>query len=238
MTEKINKNDFVELDFTAMTLPDETVFDTTSKSEAVNAGINTGKVEFKPSIISIGQQMLIPGLDKELEKKEIGKQYEQIFEPEQAFGKRNLGLVKMVSLRQFANQNIAPQKGMSLSLDGRLAKIVSVSGGRVLVDFNNPLAGKKVKYKFKINKKITDQNQKINSLQDFFFRKQFPFEIKDKKIIFSVEKNIQPFIQMMSKSFEEILSMKVEAKSEEKKKKEKKGETKPKVSEDEKNDKV
>ena len=205
---KITKNDFIELDFTATT-EDGTVFDTTLEKDAKAAGLDTQKSKPKPSIISVGNKMLIPGLDQAIEGKEIGKEYNEEIQPDQAFGKRNPSLVRMISLRQFKNQNILPQKGMQFNLDGQLAKIVSVSGGRVLVDFNNPLAGKKVKYKFKIKRKITDQKEKVNSLQEFFFRKNFPFTAKDKTITFKVDKNIAQYISMMSKSFEDILGMKI-----------------------------
>ena len=228
MAEKTNKNDFIELDFTAMTLPDNLVFDTTSKDEATKAELPTEKREFKPSIIAVGHKMLIQGLDKVLEGKEIGKQYAEEIEPEQAFGKRIPTLVKMLSLNQFKNQNIAPQKGMQFNLDGQIATIRAVTGGRVLVDFNNPLAGKKVKYNFKIKRKITDQKEKVNSLQDYFFRQTFPFTTKEKTITFQVEKNIEPLIKIMSKPFEEILGMKIAVKVAE----EKKEASKSKTSED------
>ncbi len=222
MTDKTQKNNFIELDFTATTLPDENIFDTTSKEQAEKAGLPTEKREFKPSIIAIGHKMLIPGLDQALEGKEIGKDYAEEIEPEQAFGKRIPNLVKMISLSQFKKQNIVPQKGMQFNLDGQIATIRAVTGGRVLIDFNNPLAGKKVRYKFKIKRKITDQKEKIKSLQNYFFRQTFPFTTKEKTITFQVEKNIEPLIKMMSKPFEEILGMKTEVKIEEKKKEEKK----------------
>ena len=105
---------------------------------------------------------------------------------------------------------------MQLSLDGALVKVVSVSGGRVLVDFNNPLAGKVVLYNYKVLRKIEDQNEKVNALQDFFFRKRFEFSIKDKEVLFKVEKGIGKFIEMMSKPFEDILGLKIKVEEAEK----------------------
>jgi hypothetical protein len=110
---------------------------------------------------------------------------------------------------------------MQLNLDGMLVKVVSVSGGRVLVDFNNPLAGRIVTYIYKIIRKIEDEKGKINSLQDFFFRKRFDFEVKDKEVFFKVEKNMEPFIGMMAKPFEDILGMKIKAEIIEEKKSQK-----------------
>ncbi len=102
-----------------------------------------------------------------------------------------------------------------LNLDGMIAKILSVSGGRVSVDFNNPLAGKDIEYEFTIKRKITDEKEKVDALQDFFFRKRFDIKIEEKKIIFS--KEAAPFVQIMGSKFKEILGKEVEFEKEEKK---------------------
>ena len=39
---------------------------------------------------------------------------------------------------------------MAIQLDNTIARVLSVSGGRVTMDFNNPLAGKEIDYKYKI----------------------------------------------------------------------------------------
>lgn len=212
--EKINKNNFIELEFTAK-IKDGEIFDTNIKADAKKLNIK----DPKPLIISVGHSMIIKGIDEFLEGKQINKQYEETFSPEKAFGKRNPQLIKMIPLRAFKEQNIEPQTGMQLNLDGQLVRIASASGGRILVDFNNPLAGKAVTYKFKAKRKIINKDEKINALQDFFFRKRFPFTTKEKTITFKTEKNLQPFIEMMSKPFKEILDMdvKIENKKQEKK---------------------
>ena len=103
-------------------------------------------------------------------------------------------------------------------MDQYLAKILSVSGGRVSVDFNNPLAGKDITYNYTIKRKIDDDKEKINALQDFFFRQRFEFEIKDKKVIFK-KPEINPFIDIFKEKFKEMtgLEFEVEEKKDEKK---------------------
>lgn len=208
MIDIIKKGDFIELEFTAR-IKDGEVFDTNIESEAKKLNSD---IKPKPLIVSVGHALLIKGLDKELEGKQIGKQYEQEFPPEEAFGKRNPQLIKMYPLSQFTAQNINPLRGMQLSLDNQIAHILSSSGGRVLVDFNNPLAGKIVVYKFKPKRKLTSQNEKINALQDFFFKKQFKFKTdKTKKTItFQIpekQKQLVQFIELLAKPFDEILGM-------------------------------
>lgn len=207
---KIKKNDFIELEFTGKIKSTDQVFDTTIKADAEKAGLKPQDV--KPLVISVGHKMLPIGFDIELEGKETSKKYSVELLPEQAFGKREPKLIQMVSMKVFTEQKINPQKGMQFSLDGRLVRILSASGGRVLVDFNNPLAGKAIIYNYKINKKITDKKQKINALQDFLFKKRFEFTAKEKTIVFKIpekEKQFEQFVKIMAKPFEEILGVKI-----------------------------
>lgn len=204
----IQKNDFIELSFTGKISNTDEIFDTTIEADASAQGFKTEGI--KPQILSVGHKMLPKGFDEDLENKEEGKEYTLNLTPEQAFGKRNKDLVRMIPTKHFHEQKIAPERGMQLNLDGQIVKVLSSDKGRTLVDFNNPLAGKPVTYTYKINKKVTDQKEKIIALQDFFFRQIFDYEIKDKKITFKVPKEAEQFIKMFSPKFEEIIDLKVE----------------------------
>ncbi len=215
----IKKNDFIELEFTGKISGTDEIFDTNIEADAKKAKIDSKNI--KPFTLSVGHKMLPKGFDDDLTGKEEGMSYIVDIKPEDAFGKRNSQMVRMIPTKLFHEQKINPERGMSLSLDGQLVKILSSDRGRTLVDFNNPLSGKKVTYEYKINKIITDQKDKINAMQEFLFRKTFEFETKDKTVTFKVEKQFEPFVKMLAPKFEEILGLKVEAKIvEEKKKKE------------------
>ena len=103
-----------------------------------------------------------------------------------------------------------PEKGMTFNFDGRIAKIISVSGGRVMTDFNNPLAGKTVIYKIKIKRKVDDLDEKIKALMDFLFKREFKFEIKEKKLIIETEKQFEEFINLFKGKFKELFDLEVE----------------------------
>lgn len=207
---KVQKNDFIELDFTGKVKDTEEIFDSTRIEDAKKMGLKEPE-KVKPVIIAVGHLMTLKGLDEDLLEKEIEKDYSVEIKPESGFGKRNPSLVRMIPLKAFAEQQVYPQKGMQFSLDGNIVRIVSVSGGRVLVDFNNPLAGKDLVYNYRINKKIEDISEKINALQNFFFRKNFEFSLNEaeKTITFKVEKNISKYLELMSQSFKEILGFEV-----------------------------
>ena len=215
----VKKNDFVELEFTGKA--NNEVFDTTDKEEAKKTGL---EVDVKPVIISIGNHMLLKSFDEFLEGKEVNKKYTLHLTTENAFGKRNASMIKIIPIKVFHEKQMNPYPGMSIQLDNYIAKILSVSGGRVTVDFNNPLAGKDVDYEFTIKRKIEDDKEKVNALQDFFFKTRLEFDLKDKKVIFK-ESKIKPFIEVFGKQFNEITGLDfevAEAKKEEKKPEEKK----------------
>ncbi len=221
---KINKNDFIEIDFTGKIKNTDEVFDTTVKADAEK--LNPDIKDVKPLIITVGNKMLPEGFDTDLEGKEEGKKYSIDIKPEKAFGKRNSQMVRMIPSKFFHEQKINPQRGMQLNIDGQVTRVLSVSGGRILVDFNNPLAGKEVTYEYTIKRKVTGLDEKINALQEFFFRKKFEFKTdKEKKTItFFIEekeKQFEKFVEMMGKPFDEILGMKVKAEIKKETKKEK-----------------
>ena len=197
---KIQKNDFIEIEFTGKA--NNEIFDTTNKQEAKQMGL---EADVKPIIICVGNQMMLKGFDDELEGKEINKKYSIHILPEKAFGKRDPAMIKTIPMKVFREKNMNPVPGMALQLDNYIAKVLSVSGGRVIVDFNNPLAGKEIDYDFKITRKIEDINEKINALQNFFFKQKFEFTLdeKNKKVIFKDEK-IKPLVQMFNQKFKDM----------------------------------
>lgn len=203
----LSKSDFIEIEFTGRFAENEEVFDTNILSDAKSAGLDIKEV--KPFILSIGHKMLPPGFDNDLQGKEEGKEYNIKLSPEEAFGKRQSNLVKMIPTKHFHEQKIDPVKGMQLSLDGQIVRILSNSSGRTLVDFNNPLAGKNVTYKYKILRKITDNKEKIDSLQEFFFRKKFDFDIKEDNVIFKIESKLEPYLKLFSDKIHEMTGFKV-----------------------------
>ena len=219
MADKTKKNDFVEIEFIAKDISNNQIFDTNILDQAKN--LNPDIKETKPLIVSIGHGMTIPGFDKALEDKEQGKENIIKINSEQAYGKREPRLIKMVSKSAFKDHDTEPRQGMVFSIDNALAKVISVTGGRVLLDFNHPLAGKDLEYNFKIKKILSDNEadlkEKINSLQQFFFRQIFEFDIdsKRKKIIFK-KPELTQILAVIRPKFKELLDYDIEifAKSE------------------------
>lgn len=213
---KTKKGDFVEIEFTGKNLSTGEIFDTNNLAEAKK--INPKIKDTKPLVTCIGQGFVVKGFDEALEDKEIGKKQKIALSPEKAYGPRNPSLVKMMPMKIFTEHKVYPQPGMTLALDNSLVKVVSVSGGRVLVDFNNPLAGKDVEYEFAVTKIITDTKEKVDALQNILFGQAFEAEVdeKRKKIIFKDAKLVQ-LLDVFKNKFKELIGFDIEIFEEKKK---------------------
>jgi FKBP-type peptidyl-prolyl cis-trans isomerase 2 len=216
------KKDFVEIEFTGYA--NNELFDSNVKDDLKK--LDT-KAEPKKTIVSIGEKMLVVGLDKALEGKEIGKEYEASFGPKEGFGERRKDLIRTIPMKVFLEKQILPKAGMVLNIDDYIVKVVSVSGGRVLADFNNPLAGKEIRYKFRILKIVEDEKEKCEAVIESLFKIMIPFEIRGNEVVLKGPKGFDMFVNVFKPRFKELMGKELvfeEVKKEEKKSEEKKQE--------------
>jgi len=213
MIEKTKRNDFIEISFTGYA--NDQVFDSNIEEDLKK--INPDAKPEK-TIIVIGQKMVVPGLDKALEDKELNKEYETSFSYKEGFGERRRDLIRTLPLAAFKDQKVYPQPGMMLALDNNIVKIIAVSGARVTTDFNNPMASKNLKYKFKITRFVTDEKEKTETLFLLFFKFVPEFEIKE-KVTLKGPKFMEEIIKPFKEKFKELIGkdLDFEEKKEEKK---------------------
>ena len=193
---EIKKKDFVEIEYTGKIKDGGIIFDTTDSETAKKNNIFNEKFDYSPAIICIGENHVIKGLDEKIEGKEIKKEYEIQLRPEEAFGKKDAKLLRIVPANIFRKQNIVPMPGLQVGIDGLLGTIRTVSGGRVIVDFNHPLAGKEISYTIKINRIVDDEKEKIMSLiKNSLGLKNVEVDIKDDGATLNLEKDLPESIK-------------------------------------------
>lgn len=208
----LQKKDFIEIDFSAK-IKDGEVFDSTMKEdlEKLRHG-HDHAIEAKPFVFSLGEGMFLKSIDEFLIGKEEGKSYDVELLPENAFGKRNPLFVQMIPLKVFREKQVNPVVGVTFNFDGKIGKVLSVSGGRIMVDFNHFLSGKTLQYKINVIRKIDSFDEKVQSLNEFFFRKSFKYEIQGEKLIIEVEKPLVSVFDLFKDKFKDILGLEVEIK--------------------------
>lgn len=185
MTEDaIRKGDVVWLDYDAWVVnPDGTarLFDTTHADIAKREDKFDEKKVYAevPAVVSGGR--LIPGLEEALLTATVGKPAEVSIPPQKGAGERDPKLVELRPLREFLKQEIAPEVGMEVSIGGKRGTVTAVTGGRVRVDFNNPLAGRTLRYAFTITRRAATPEEKVRGIidMDYGLADQFRVTIRD-----------------------------------------------------------
>lgn len=175
---KLKKGDFIEIEYTGKVKETGEIFDLTSEKEAKKYKLYNEKASYGPVIICIGQGDLLKGLDDQLIGKDL-KKYTIDIPTEKAFGRKDPKLMKVVSVNIFKKQKIAPFPGLRLNMDGIIGTVRSVSGGRIGMDFNHPLAGRNLTYEIKINKIITKSEEKLKGFVALHLGKNTKVELKN-----------------------------------------------------------
>ncbi len=187
---KIEEKDFVTIEYTG-TLEDGEVFDTTDEEVAEENELDSEE-EFKPITICVGEGHLIEGLEEALIGRKVGGQFETTISPEKAFGKKSGDNLKLVPEKFFNEKDIEPFVGLEVNIDNQFGVVRSVAGGRIMVDFNHPLASKEVTYDVKIEEKVEDDKSKAESLLEM---NKIPFKeisVEDEEAVVSMERMIPP----------------------------------------------
>jgi FKBP-type peptidyl-prolyl cis-trans isomerase SlyD len=176
----VSKGDFVVVDYTGTT--GGKLFDTSVEAAAKAAGIDTRERAFRPLVVEAGAGELIPGFDNALIGMDKGQKKHVTLPPADAYGERDPGLVRVVPLNVFTANRLNPFPGMVVDLDGMPARVQSVSGGRVRVDFNHELAGKTLEFDIEVRDVLKERDAKIRALADTFFGKNADVEIAAAKV--------------------------------------------------------
>jgi FKBP-type peptidyl-prolyl cis-trans isomerase SlyD len=209
----IKKGDFVEIKYVGR-LEDNTIFDLNDKEIAKKENIQA-HIHDK-TIVCLGSKDVVEGLDEFLIDKEIGKKLHINLPPEKAFGKKDAKLFQMIPMKKFLEQKINPMPGLTVEIDNYTGVIKSISGGRVMVDLNHPLAGKNVSYEITILRKVDDLKEKVEGFLEMNFHLHNPkIEVQEHNAILDlpIPKEMLPLIEAeLKKRIPELKSLSVKEK--------------------------
>ncbi|APX95901.1 FKBP-type peptidyl-prolyl cis-trans isomerase [Natronorubrum daqingense] len=162
----LQAGDFVQIDYTAYTVEDEQLVDTTDPEVAEEEGVDDQGQEFKPRTIVIGEGHIFEGVEEALTGSEAGDSGTVTIDAEEAFGEYDPDDVQTVSADKIDEDDRYP--GANVQVDGQQGYISTIIGGRARVDFNHPLAGEDVEYEYEILEEVDDREQQASGLFEMF----------------------------------------------------------------------
>ncbi len=160
----VEKGDFILVELTGRVEETGEVFETTDEETARKAGIyDEGRI-YEPRVIVVGEGWVLKGLDEGLVGLKVGEEAKVEVQPEDAFGERDPEKIRMVPYRILRSRGITPRVGAQVEFEGRTATVRSIGAGRVQLDYNHPLAGRKLLYEVKVLKRFETEEEKIRAL--------------------------------------------------------------------------
>ena len=158
----LQKGDFILINYTAKVKETNEVFDTTLEEVAKKEHLHKEGEIYEPKLVVIGEGWMLKAVDESLTTMKLNKPQSVEVPPDKAFGPRDPEKVKRVPLKQLLAKDIHnPTIGMRIDYNGKMATIRFIGAGRVLLDFNPPLAGKTLVYDVTVDKKLDANEEKI-----------------------------------------------------------------------------
>ncbi len=155
---------FILVSITVRDAKTGSVYQTTKEEVAKESGIYSEKSIYLPILVIPGEADLFPKvMEKVLELNE-GEKFKLELDPEDAYGNYERGKVRVYSIKRLERGGIQPRVGETVQIDRQTGVIQAVTGGRVTVDFNHPLAGKKILIEGEIVRRIEDELGRVRSI--------------------------------------------------------------------------
>lgn len=162
----IKEGDIIYIDYIGYVAENNEVFDTTIEEEAKKAGIYKADTVYEPIIVAVGKGWVVKGLDESLIGKEEGEEYVVDVPAEKGYGERDPKKIKIFTEKRLRELDVKGEiaPGKVVIVNGLPAVVRVISGGRVLLDFNPPLAGKALRYKVIIRKICKTLRERVEAI--------------------------------------------------------------------------
>ncbi len=146
----VKKGDMVSVNYIGK-LQDGSVFDTSIKEVAQDAGIYNPGRKYEPLSFVTGQGMMIAGFDEAVIGMRVGENKTVTIPPEMAYGYHSEEKVMVRPAEDFVKANITPKIGEMVSDNyGRPWKITKINAENVTLDCNHDLVEKTLVFTIEI----------------------------------------------------------------------------------------
>ncbi len=169
--QEIKQGDFILLKITGKTQKGK-VFRVSSEEDAKKAGIydehDAKHGHYTPEFVVVGKPgFLNEGLTQTIENMKYFEKKSVRIPPTKAFGKRDPSKIERIGIAKFKKMNNGklPEIGKEFTKQTKQGvqrgTVTNIIQGKVIIDYNHPLAGQNIDYNIEILDKIEDFNKKI-----------------------------------------------------------------------------
>jgi FKBP-type peptidyl-prolyl cis-trans isomerase SlyD len=160
-TTGLQEGGFVEIEYTARTVEDGRLVDTTDEEVAEEADVEADQ-EFGPRTIVLGEGHVFPSVEEDIVGSTVGDTGSVVVPATEAFGEYDDDEVRTVSKNKIPEDDQYP--GANVRIEGEEGFVETIVGGRARVDFNHPLAGDDIEYEWEVADTVDDREQQASGL--------------------------------------------------------------------------
>lgn len=162
----MNDGDFIKIDFEMRTGEDRKLVATNLEQLARENNIYDENKKYRDAVLIVGNENMFKEINDSFKNAEIGKETEVEIKAENAYGLRDPNNIRVHTVRELQKLEIDPAVGKEVTINKKRGRIISVTPGRVLVDYNHQYAGKPVFYKYTVKSVVEDPVEKARSIID------------------------------------------------------------------------
>ncbi|MBJ63616.1 MAG: hypothetical protein CMB55_02315 [Euryarchaeota archaeon] len=157
----------VHVDYDLYNADSGDLIETTREEVAKEKEIHQEGRAYTPLVCVVGAGNLISGFEDSLLEAEADKDISVEIAPADAYGEKDPDQIETISVDKLLRHVRDPKAlyiGGPVSIEGRQGTLSYLAAGRARIDYNHPMAGRTLKYDYKIVKVIEGKEEKVAAL--------------------------------------------------------------------------
>ena len=143
------------------------LIETTREDVAKEHEMHQENRSYEPMVCVVGSGNLIQGFEDSLLEAKVETDVEVDIAAVDAYGEKDMALVETMSIDKLLRHVRDPKSlyiGGLVSIEGRNGVLSYLAAGRARIDYNHPMAGRTLRYNYRIVSVIDDRGEKVKAL--------------------------------------------------------------------------
>ena len=157
----------VHVDYNLYNADSGDLIETTREDIAKENDMHQEGRNYSPLVCVVGSGQLIAGFEESLLSAKANKDISVEIAPADAYGEKDSDKVETISIDKLIRYVRDPKSlyiGGPVTIEGKTGTLSYMAAGRARIDYNHPMAGRTLKYDYKIIKVIKDKGEKVAAL--------------------------------------------------------------------------
>lgn len=157
----------VHVDYNLYNADSGDLIETTREDIAKENDMHQEGRNYSPLVCVVGSGQLIAGFEESLLSAKADKDISVEIAPADAYGEKDSDKVETISIDKLIRYVRDPKSlyiGGPVTIEGKTGTLSYMAAGRARIDYNHPMAGRTLKYDYKIIKVIKDKGEKVAAL--------------------------------------------------------------------------